>query len=336
MRRDRNHWLTPGKAGITPLHDAARNGHLHLVPKEVITSKALFQTDDKGYTTLHHAAEAGHLDQIPAEILTGFTASAARLGVLKRIVSIVRVTDEEDFLAFYGFNRDVIPELGTVDLFIDKNILMPTKDGDSVLHLAAVYSHLDQVPRELLTKKNVRLKNNAGDTPLHLAFALQTLPHPHTIKTGPELLEHVLTDESMCQKNMFGETPMHVAARSGKIEFVPLHLLTEKSLLIPNSQGRTALHMAAASGNLHRVPAEVLTVENLLIGDEYGNTPLHEVLDGGHTHQLDLFLELDLPESAKDILGVEWWDAYKAKRLKISNDKHQLQETSPATDVELF
>jgi ankyrin repeat protein len=54
----------------TLYHRAALFGHLHQIPKELLTAKNLLQPDEDGYTCLHLAAANGHLDKLPKELLT--------------------------------------------------------------------------------------------------------------------------------------------------------------------------------------------------------------------------------------------------------------------------
>jgi ankyrin repeat protein len=52
------------------LWDAARNGHLDQIPKELLTAENLLQPNEDGNTCLHLATYYGHLGQIPKELLT--------------------------------------------------------------------------------------------------------------------------------------------------------------------------------------------------------------------------------------------------------------------------
>jgi len=54
----------------TPMHYAARHGHLDQLPKEVLTVENMLVDDIDNWTPLHKAAAFGHLDQVPVEILT--------------------------------------------------------------------------------------------------------------------------------------------------------------------------------------------------------------------------------------------------------------------------
>jgi len=57
-------------AHLTPLALAARNGHLHQIPASILTDSNLMKPGFKGRTALHEAAGFGYLDQIPKEVLT--------------------------------------------------------------------------------------------------------------------------------------------------------------------------------------------------------------------------------------------------------------------------
>jgi len=84
------HWVTQGENGVTPLHDAARNGHLDHVPNEVLQSEAILQQDKKGWTTIHYAAQTRHLHQLPTKALTGLGKASAHISLLRRAAGIIK------------------------------------------------------------------------------------------------------------------------------------------------------------------------------------------------------------------------------------------------------
>jgi len=53
-----------------PILHLARNGNLHLVPKQFITSSVLNLEDGLGRTILHHAARTGCVSAIPKDVIT--------------------------------------------------------------------------------------------------------------------------------------------------------------------------------------------------------------------------------------------------------------------------
>jgi ankyrin repeat protein len=54
----------------TLYHDAAQNGHLDKIPKELLTAENLLQPSNYGKNCLHYAAYNGQLAEIPRELLT--------------------------------------------------------------------------------------------------------------------------------------------------------------------------------------------------------------------------------------------------------------------------
>jgi ankyrin repeat protein len=115
----------------TLYHDAAREGHLDKIPKELLTEENLLQTNEYSETCLHWAAMHGHLDQIPKELLTAEN-------LLK--------TDNEGWTclhkaADYGHLHQIPKELLTAE-----NLLKPDIDGKTCLHLAAMGGQLDKIP----------------------------------------------------------------------------------------------------------------------------------------------------------------------------------------------
>ena len=85
LKKSKRYWLTKRSDGTTPIHDAAANGHLNKIQRELLTTDTLLTRTSLGLTPLHLAASNGHLDQIPQEILNGHSPKAARIGILKRL-----------------------------------------------------------------------------------------------------------------------------------------------------------------------------------------------------------------------------------------------------------
>jgi hypothetical protein len=57
-------------AGNTPLHLAAKNGHIDLIPSHLLSEELFMDRNREGNTPLHIAAMHGNLFQVPRQFLT--------------------------------------------------------------------------------------------------------------------------------------------------------------------------------------------------------------------------------------------------------------------------
>ena len=108
------------KSGDTPLHRAAKNGQFDLVPRHLLSLELFLMANNAGDTPLHLAARRGYLNQVPVEFLTRKTLTC-------------RTSPP------YAPNGTYVTDSG-------KKVLTKT-----VLHAAACYKHIDQIPRQFLT-----------------------------------------------------------------------------------------------------------------------------------------------------------------------------------------
>lgn len=64
-----------GKRKVPSLHQAAKKGTLHQIPKDLLTIEQFLTQNSQGETPLHIAARHGTLSQVPEEFLTPETLS---------------------------------------------------------------------------------------------------------------------------------------------------------------------------------------------------------------------------------------------------------------------
>lgn len=108
------------KAGDTPLHRAAKNGQLDLIPSHLLSSELFMAKNHAGDTPLHLAAKFGTLNRVPPQFLTKETLTIP----------------QSPHYAPNGFH---ITGLGY------------KAQSPTVLHIAARCGHADQIPKEFLT-----------------------------------------------------------------------------------------------------------------------------------------------------------------------------------------
>jgi DNA-directed RNA polymerase subunit RPC12/RpoP len=118
------------KSGDTPLHRAAKNGQLDLVPGHLLGIELFLEQNNAGETPLHVAARQGHLDQVPLQFLTKETLTCRR-GSGTYLTGAGKVAETE-----------------------------------TVLHVAARYGHTDQIPKEFLAQEYLMLVASGYETTL--------------------------------------------------------------------------------------------------------------------------------------------------------------------------
>lgn len=118
-----------------PLHVAASEGSLYLLPKRLLTVETMLHESGVYMTPLAIAAARGHLNQLPQRLLTA--------------ENLLKLPDDGKNLVF-----DMYAGLPRIN--------------KSALHFAAEHSHLDQVPIPVLTLHALLAPNAVGVTPLHL------------------------------------------------------------------------------------------------------------------------------------------------------------------------
>ncbi|XP_051114263.1 uncharacterized protein LOC127239922 [Andrographis paniculata] len=124
----------------------------------------------------------------------------------------------------------------------DGNIDDPMEDGDTLLHLACLYGHLDCVQFLLEKGANVETKDEDGAIPLHDAcaggyteIARLIIDHANDPAQVKRMLETV---------DIEGDTPLHHAARGEYGDVIKLLLALGASPTSTNSYGKIPFELA--------------------------------------------------------------------------------------------
>ena len=244
-------------------------------------------------------------------------------------------------------------------LLSEKNLLAKNGHGDTLMHLAARFNYLGEVPKANLNERTILMKNKDKES---VVFAAATYGTLHLI---PRVF---LMDSVLLARNREGYNCLHAAAEGMQTAFIPKHLLNEtryknlanngfsplhiaaqgastfmaipkalrhsSCLECPASDGITPLHILALHGDLHLLPLTQLTPERLMLqlkncGGQHANkTVLDLVLPNEH----DYFLGADMPSATQMVFGVDWW----SKHQEIRSQKLRVADQLDTNDIGLF
>jgi ankyrin repeat protein len=198
------------------------------------------------------------------------------------------------------------PDVLTLERVTEKDIY-----GRTILHEAAEFGHLGQIPNCHLTLENFLTQDFQGISVfdsaaqggcLHLA-PVELLSSPETLTPrGPKkattlhgaakngqlnlLNNSLLTEESLTKPNSEGETPIMLAAANGHLQQIPRKYITQETLShMPSSY--SSYHLSARNGSFHQIPKELINKEILLMKDLFGETIIDWLAEAGSLDQID-------------------------------------------------
>ena len=246
----------PSSNGSTPLHSAARDGHLKLVDLYLADyHEAINILDKESRTPLHLAA---FYSDSPKVVSILIKAGAG--------VDIQDIDGETPLhLAVKGGNKKIVDAL--VKVSVDVNI--QDIDGATPLYLA-----VKREIAEALIKAgaDVDIQDRNGKTPLYWAVSNGNKELADAlIKAGAEV--------NIQDRN--GETFLHLAVNDGNKEIVDALIKASVDVNIQDRNGATPLHLAIWGGYKEIVDALIKASVDVNIQDINGATPLHlAVIDG--------------------------------------------------------
>ena len=176
--------------------------------------------------------------------------------------------------------REVDTTLELLQHGADKYILDGT--GESTLHNASRYGHLDLVKMLLKSGMGINLQNRTGGTPLSIALFRGNIEVAHfLIQRGADV---------NCRNNK-GWTPLHEAARRGHIEVV--RLLLDLDNVVQVRSRNPSIPIISASEGGHVEVSRFLTEHQADVNsaDNKGRTSLHLASYGGHPDVVQLLLD---------------------------------------------
>ena len=155
-------------------------------------------------------------------------------------------------------------------------------DGDTPLHVAAIYGRPEAIKLLLGAGADINITNNNGETSLLWAAG-------NNKTEAMKLLIEAGANLNIANNN--GETPLHLATRNSETEAMKLLAGAGANLNITNIDGNTPLLLAAIHDRLEVMKLLMGAGANLNIADNNGNTPLHLAAINGRPEAMKFLAE---------------------------------------------
>ncbi|NWH77363.1 ANK1 protein, partial [Piaya cayana] len=252
---------------LTPLHCAARNGHVRIA-EILLDHGAPIQAKTKnGLSPIHMAAQGDHLDCV--RLLLQYSAEIDDI-TLDHLTPL-------HVAAHCGHHR-------VAKLLVEKGAKPNSRalNGFTPLHIACKKNHIRVMELLLKTGASIDAVTESGLTPLHVAAFMGHLP---IVKT---LLQR---GASPNVSNVKVETPLHMAARAGHIDVAKYLLQNKAKANAKAKDDQTPLHCAARIGHNGMVRLLLENSANPNLATTAGHTPLHITAREGHVDTALALLE---------------------------------------------
>ncbi|KAF9595992.1 hypothetical protein IFM89_006919 [Coptis chinensis] len=318
--------------GDTPLHIAARAGHLHILNlligcaknsqssswRDIETGRAeateiMRKQNRKKDTIMHEAARNCHL-----EIVISLIKEDPEL-----LCIINDVGESPLHVAVEAGKLDVIEEMLKAEHCSYKG-----PNGRTALHAALIYKKPGIA--KILLEKRLELVKEADDnrrTPLHFVSAFGFL------NSMQMLLENDISTSYFLDKS--GSAPIHIASQYGRLDIIKEFVNRRPELKdLLDGRGQNMLHIAIKSQHW-KVVKYILNergFDGLLNGqDKDGNTPLHEAAITGNPYIVNILVKhkrVDVMAlnntrlSALDIARSQYQERTERKALVLSTLLH--------------
>jgi ankyrin repeat protein len=308
-------------------------------------------TDSKGNTLLHIAIDEGKIDL--AKMLIGIGANVnvtnsegktpLYLAISNRELGLIQLLLEQgaDPNREYGRDKKKFHEITDSDentllhIAIDEgkanlakrlidmgaNVNAQNKQGQTPLHLAAIYGELGPIQLLLRHNADTELKDGSGrkfhevtdskrNTLLHIAI------HEGKIDLAKKLIE---MGADLDAQNSHRETPLHLAAIHDGLWLVQL-LERNGNPELKDDNKNTLLHIAIHKGQIDLARKLIKIGTDVNAQNSQGNTPLHLAAIRGDLKLVKLLLENDADPAIANDAGKKF---------------HQLQQANGDTVLHL-
>jgi ankyrin repeat protein len=273
--------------GRTPLHFAAREGHLGLLNFFMDKNAQINIKDASGATALHEAARAGNIDAMELLLSRGADPNAQdakgnsplhlgipseshreAIGLLLAYQANANLRDEHGdsplhIVITLNRNSTIVQSLlsGGTDVSI-RNI-----DGKTALYLAVEEGRIELIPLLLSYQSDVFAADNEGITPFERA-----------LETGDPVLSAMITPETVFQTDSAGNTVLHTAIENfADVKTITLILDHRALINARNREGDTSLHLAVRLDEAEIGELLISRGADIFAPNARGETPLYLV-----------------------------------------------------------
>ncbi|MDR2746626.1 MAG: ankyrin repeat domain-containing protein [Treponema sp.] len=271
--------------GRTPLHFAAREGHLGLLNFFLDKRAQINIKDASGATALHEAARAGNIEAMELLLSRGADPDAQDAkGNSPLHLGIPPENHREaiGLLLAYRANSNLRDEHGDSPLHIvitlnrnsgiaqsllsgGTDVSIRNIDGKTALYLAVEEGRTELIPLLISYQSDVFAADNEGITPFEKALEI-----------GNPVLSALITPETVLQTDSAGNTMLHKAIENSA-DIKTINLILEHRALVNarNREGDTSLHLAV---RLNEVEAGELLISrgaDIFAPNARGETPLY-------------------------------------------------------------
>ncbi|XP_058835311.1 uncharacterized protein LOC131692343 [Topomyia yanbarensis] len=287
------------KNDFTPLHFAARKGHIEVVNALLTKGAKVDAIDNESWTPLHFAAVNGHTEVVgtllsigvPIDATTngGFTSLhiAAENGVTEVVNTLLTEGAKVDATQIDSWTPLHIAALNGHTAVVQTLLVKGAKvdvieiDSWTPLHFAAQNGHTEVVNILLTYCASIDATTNKGSMPLHIATQ-----NGHTETVHILLSKGVKVDATDTDR----VTPLHFAANNGHTEIVKILLANCAPINATTNEGSTPLHFAARNGCIEVVNTLMTKGAKVDATDAENVTPLHFAANNGHTEIVNILL----------------------------------------------
>ena len=239
----------------TPLHEAARGGHVKVLKffKEIVPDMSV--VDSHGRTALHYATLKGKLGAV--KYLADFTPIEMKSKIGQTPLHFAADKDHLNILKFF---KEVATDMSVV-----------CKEGWTALHYASNQGHLKAVTF-LADFIDIDIKSENGQTAFDFAKKESVTKYLKYLRENPP--------------SPRPDMSLHEAAKVGQLDSLSFYQQTEPNMSIVDSYGYNALHYAAMRGQLGAVIYLVNFID-IKIKNQNGNTATDLAKNFGHHTVVD-------------------------------------------------
>ena len=319
----------------TPLHLAAKKGHIDIVDKLLNMRPDHNAVDSSGNTVLHLAAAGGYLDcckKILRDNVDKINAgnndenTPLHLAAKKGKSNIIACLQEYqadcnlrnslgDTPLHLAVNEGHLDCFTKIIAYTNRDIELTNNNHLTPLHCAAKTDNDEIIAQLLDCGANCNAKDISGDTPLHLAVT----------KGFPNCCEKLLacTDLKINKKNKANETPLHKAAVVGRRNVCELILQCPgvNVNIVKNKVYQTPLHLAARQKNHEVIELLLEKGANWKLRDKYSYLALHYAAETGSVKSCEYLTKAFEKDTNEKIRNYLTKASEKATHEKKSKDK---------------